>query len=255
MNKKLILSLLALAGVPALMMAADDARLLRFPATNGNEIVFSYAGDLYKVPAKGGEAQRLTSHVGYEMFPRFSPDGKTIAFTGQYDGKNYEKTQVLELAGLVEKNLADYGVKVIMTRTTDENVDYTSRIKKINTGKAVATVSLHRDVAKKDGTGRGVSAWIYTSSPTDSKSLASDIMNVFKESGETVGGVNTGTPNDSSKNYYINQHSSSASCIIELGNMYNSDDNKLVTTNKEKTAKAISDGIIKYLEQAGYING
>lgn len=175
--------------------------------------------------------------------------------TGQYDGKNYEKTQVLELAGLVEKNLADYGVKVIMTRTTDENVDYTSRIKKINTGKAVATVSLHRDVAKKDGTGRGVSAWIYTSSPTDSKSLASDIMNVFKESGETVGGVNTGTPNDSSKNYYINQHSSSASCIIELGNMYNSDDNKLVTTNKEKTAKAISDGIIKYLEQAGYING
>ena len=86
MNKKLILSLLALAGVPALLMAADDARLLRFPATNGSEIVFSYAGDLYKVPATGGEAQRLTSHVGYEMFPRFSPDGKTIAFTGQYDG-------------------------------------------------------------------------------------------------------------------------------------------------------------------------
>ncbi|WP_455638638.1 S41 family peptidase [Parabacteroides sp.] len=86
MNKKLILSLLALAGIPALLMAADDARLLRFPATNGNEIVFSYAGDLYKVPANGGEAQRLTSHVGYEMFPRFSPDGKTIAFTGQYDG-------------------------------------------------------------------------------------------------------------------------------------------------------------------------
>lgn len=86
MNKKLILSLLALAGVPALLMAADDACLLRFPATNGSEIVFSYAGDLYKVPATGGEAQRLTSHVGYEMFPRFSPDGKTIAFTGQYDG-------------------------------------------------------------------------------------------------------------------------------------------------------------------------
>ena len=67
-------------------MAVDEARLLRFPATNGNEIVFSYAGDLYKVPATGGEVRRLTSHVGYEMFPRFSPDGKTIAFTGQYDG-------------------------------------------------------------------------------------------------------------------------------------------------------------------------
>ncbi len=67
-------------------MAAEEARLLRFPCTNGNEIVFSYAGDLYKVSVNGGEAQRLTSHVGYEMFPRFSPDGKTIAFTGQYDG-------------------------------------------------------------------------------------------------------------------------------------------------------------------------
>ena len=86
MKKKLIFSLLVLAGAPSLLTAADEARLLRFPATNGNEIVFSYAGDLYKVPATGGEAGRLTSHVGYEMFPRFSPDGKTIAFTGQYDG-------------------------------------------------------------------------------------------------------------------------------------------------------------------------
>ena len=86
MNKKLLLSLFALVGVSVCLSAAGEARLLRFPATNGNEIVFSYAGDLYRVPVTGGEAQRLTSHVGYEMFPRFSPDGKTIAFTGQYDG-------------------------------------------------------------------------------------------------------------------------------------------------------------------------
>lgn len=86
MKKKLIFSLLVLAGAPLGSRAADEARLLRFPATNGHEIVFSYAGDLYKVPVTGGEAGRLTSHVGYEMFPRFSPDGKTIAFTGQYDG-------------------------------------------------------------------------------------------------------------------------------------------------------------------------
>ena len=92
MNKKLILSIFVLAGAPVLLSAAGEARLLRFPATNGKEIVFSYAGDLYKVPAAGGEAQRLTSHVGYEMFPRFSPDGKTIAFTGQYDGNTEEYT-------------------------------------------------------------------------------------------------------------------------------------------------------------------
>ena len=78
----MILTALAAVAIPTLLMAADEARLMRFPATNGSEIVFSYAGDLYKVPATGGEAQRLTSYVGYEMFPRFSPDGKTIAFTG-----------------------------------------------------------------------------------------------------------------------------------------------------------------------------
>lgn len=65
---------------------APEARLLRFPTTNGNEIVFTYAGDLYRVSITGGQAQRLTSHIGYEMFARYSPDGKTIAFTGQYDG-------------------------------------------------------------------------------------------------------------------------------------------------------------------------
>ena len=81
MRKRMILTALAAVAIPTLLMAADEARLMRFPATNGSEIVFSYAGDLYKVPATGGEAQRLTSYVGYEMFPRFSPDGKTIAFT------------------------------------------------------------------------------------------------------------------------------------------------------------------------------
>jgi tricorn protease len=63
-----------------------EARLLRFPTIHGGTIVFGYAGDLYTVSAKGGVARRLTSHEGYEMFPRFSPDGRHIAFTGQYDG-------------------------------------------------------------------------------------------------------------------------------------------------------------------------
>ena len=65
---------------------ADEARLLRFPSTNGSEVVFSYGGDLYTAPINGGEAKRLTSHVGYEMFARYSPDGQSIAFTGEYDG-------------------------------------------------------------------------------------------------------------------------------------------------------------------------
>ncbi len=75
--------LLALATPP---LHADEARLLRFPTIHGDTAVFTHAGDLYTVSAKGGIARRLTSHEGQEIFPRFSPDGKHIAFTGQYDG-------------------------------------------------------------------------------------------------------------------------------------------------------------------------
>ena len=79
--------LLALGGFQGYSQnAGGEARLLRFPSTNGREVVFSYAGDLFTAPLSGGEARRLTSHVGYEMFARYSPDGKTVAFTGEYDG-------------------------------------------------------------------------------------------------------------------------------------------------------------------------
>ncbi len=69
-----------------LLYGGDEARLLRFPAIHGNQVVFTYAGNLYTVPATGGVARRLTDDVGFEMFARFSPDGHWLAFTGQYDG-------------------------------------------------------------------------------------------------------------------------------------------------------------------------
>lgn len=140
MNKKLILSIFVLAGAPMLLSAAGEARLLRFPATNGNEIVFSYAGDLYKVPASGGEAQRLTSHVGYEMFPRFSPDGKTIAFTGQYDGNTEVYTmpatggEPLRITYTATNSRDDLGDRmgpnnIVMTWTPDgQRIVYRNRI-------------------------------------------------------------------------------------------------------------------------------
>ena len=77
---------LALVLSTVVATAQQEARLLRFPAIHGDQIVFSYAGDLYTVGAAGGTARKLTNDVGYELFPRFSPDGKWIAFTGQYDG-------------------------------------------------------------------------------------------------------------------------------------------------------------------------
>jgi len=79
----LILVLLCSIGM---LSAQDETKLLRFPAIHQNQVVFTYAGDLYTSADAGGTARRLTTHPGYEMFAKFSPDGKTIAFTGQYDG-------------------------------------------------------------------------------------------------------------------------------------------------------------------------
>src|SRR4051794_37410161 len=61
-------------------------RLLRFPDIHGDMIAFVYAGDIWTVPASGGTARRLTSHPGLELFPKISPDGRWIAFSGEYNG-------------------------------------------------------------------------------------------------------------------------------------------------------------------------
>src|SRR5581483_6276278 len=70
----------------ALCFAADDPLLLQHPTLSKTHIVFVYAGDLWSVPRAGGDAVRLTSASGTETDPHFSPDGSTIAFTGEYDG-------------------------------------------------------------------------------------------------------------------------------------------------------------------------
>jgi len=71
---------------PALAWAQVDARMFRQPDVSATEITFVYAGDIWVVPKQGGVASRLSSPAGEEMFPRFSPDGSTIAYSANYDG-------------------------------------------------------------------------------------------------------------------------------------------------------------------------
>jgi tricorn protease len=74
------------AGTGTLDGPLDGPLLLRFPDVSRDKIAFSYGGDIWVVDIQGGVARRLTSHPGQELFPKFSPDGRSIAFTGQYSG-------------------------------------------------------------------------------------------------------------------------------------------------------------------------
>ena len=100
----------AIAAVAILLLSfapsAGATKLLRFPNVWHDRIVFSYAGDLWTVGTQGGTATRLTSNPGLELFGKFSPDGRFIAFTGQYGGD--EQVYVIAAEGGAPKQLTFY---------------------------------------------------------------------------------------------------------------------------------------------------
>ena len=138
-------------------MAQDEARLMRFPSIHNNQVVFTYAGDLYTVDKDGGIARKLTNDLdGYEMFARFSPDGKFIAFTGQYDGNTEvylmpanggEPERMTYTATLNRDDISDRmgPNNIVMTWKDDNNVVYRSRKKSFNSFKG------HLFQVNKDG--------------------------------------------------------------------------------------------------------
>lgn len=136
-NKLLTLSLLLVFGMT--LQAQNESKMLRFPAIHGNQVVFSYAGDLYSVDIKGGIATRLTNDPdGFEIFARFSPDGKNIAFTGQYDGntevylmpsRGGSPKRLTYTATLDRDDLSDRmgPNNIVMTWKDNENIVFRSR--------------------------------------------------------------------------------------------------------------------------------
>jgi tricorn protease len=99
--RRLALALSLLATAPTW---AGQTGYYRQPALRGDAVYFVAEGDLWRVPAQGGEAQRLTTHPGLESQPAVSPDGRWIAFTAQYDGP--AEVYVMPARGGVPKRLS-----------------------------------------------------------------------------------------------------------------------------------------------------
>ncbi len=81
-----LLAFTVVAGLAPAALAAQSTRLLHQPDVSATAVTFAYAGDIWLVAKDGGEARRLTSSPTVEADPHFSPDGRWIAFTGQYGG-------------------------------------------------------------------------------------------------------------------------------------------------------------------------
>ncbi|MBI5066838.1 MAG: PD40 domain-containing protein [Deltaproteobacteria bacterium] len=121
MPTRLALSALAVAlALAAPAARGGEARLLRFPDVNGDTIAFSHGGDLWTVPAGGGLARRLTSGEGLEVFPRFSPDGRWIAYTGHDDGSS--DVYVIPATGGEPRRLTWYPARQNSDRMGFDNV-------------------------------------------------------------------------------------------------------------------------------------
>jgi tricorn protease len=124
------MSRLALALLPLLFTASALAQssrgYYRFPALHGRTVVFTAEGDLWEVGIDGGTARRLTTHPGEETRPAFSPDGKTIAFSANYEGPT-EVYTIPASGGLPVRRTFEGGSALVVGWTPDGKVLYTTR--------------------------------------------------------------------------------------------------------------------------------
>ena len=120
--KKLILFCFIAVFYCLLATAQIDAGLFRFPDVSKTQIVFTYGNDIWVMPKEGGTAEKLSSPPGVESFPKFSPDGRSIAFSGNYDGNSDAYT--IPVQGGVPVRLTSHGLP-------DRVVDWTPDGKRV----------------------------------------------------------------------------------------------------------------------------
>jgi tricorn protease len=122
----LVLFITLMSVCVSLKAQTETPTLYQSPTISRTSIVFAYAGDLWIVSRDGGDAKRLTTGIGIERDPYFSPDGNWIAFTGEYDGNT--DAYVIAATGGVPKRLTSHpGADEVSGWTPDgKNVMFSS---------------------------------------------------------------------------------------------------------------------------------
>ena len=108
MKKILGYLLLILISNAGNISAQVNARMLQYPDVSSTHITFTYGGDVWIVAKEGGTAYKLTSAKGTELLSRFSPDGKQIAFSGNYNGNT--DVYVMPSLGGMPKRITHHGM-------------------------------------------------------------------------------------------------------------------------------------------------
>lgn len=127
---------LALVG-PSTVFQPEGPLLFQHPTASETEVCFAFAGDLWSVARTGGDARRLTASAGQESNPHYSPDGKWVAFSGQYSGN--VDVYVMPAQGGVPKRLTFHPIaetvlgwtpdgKKILYSGNEESLTFTPRL-------------------------------------------------------------------------------------------------------------------------------
>lgn len=161
---------------------------------------------------------------------------------------SYEKDDNLRLALKVADALKESGVTVILTRSDDCDTQLNSRSKIANKAKADIFVSLHRNSTANPNTTKGIEIWIHSSGSERSYAAADDILNNLEQVGISENrGVRIGTQGDSDDDYAVIRDTDMTSMIIEMGFMTSQDDLDYFNENIDNYAKAISNGVVEWL--------
>ena len=104
--KSFISTVVGLTIIAFASVANADTRMLRFADIHKDKVTFVYAGDIYVADINTGSSHRLTSHMGLELFPKFSRDGQKIAFSAEYSGSR--QVYVMNTDGSGLKQLTYY---------------------------------------------------------------------------------------------------------------------------------------------------